>query len=337
MKRHQQIKLFLSNLLILWLSSTWAQGDGIVSFIDIEGGGLQFASCLELEPDPRACYPNLATIHLDAFEACIGQSLLNCDHKVVYPVPFEPIAKTDMITEDIDVAWESFVNKTIDEVSQEINALPPCWLPTPCPPKINWNCVMQRVSQALQTAYAEFLPAYWAEVYQSIGSHALLALHWRSAYPNDGAIIIPVFTLEPKPNQYQALVEEPRDAAYYFQPPLFPRVSVPYIPDELNALRGGITELEERKRQLEPATLLEYQQFGFASVFEVYGEVWFGVLFQVVRGPYLVTACLIPVPPFIIPVPVAVPTPVVVPRAFTDIASIPEGYEIGRVKGMPLY
>ena len=320
------------------LSSVSAQDEdvGIVSFIDIEGGGLRIGECLSEEPDPRVCTPNIETLHLEPFNDCSG-NLSGCEEKVAYPVPFVPEDSGTNIEEDIDEAWNTYVNKTIDEVSSEINKLPPCWIPTPCPPQINWGCVTERMADALVTSYSEYLPEYWESVYESIATNAPLALHWHSALPDDGAVIAPIFSYTPKPDQYTDLVEDPRDAPYYFQGPLFPRLPVPYLPDELNREYGGITDLEERKRELEIATLLEYQQFGFVTFFQVYGEFRLEVLFKVARGAYLYTACLIPLPPFVVLVPVPVPTPVYVPRAFTDWTSVPEGYAIPRIKGKPLF
>ena len=329
---------FASLFLLALFAFAFAQEEavGIVSYVDIEGGGLRVGDCLGEESDPRVCVPNIEVIHVEAFSACRG-NLSGCEEKAAYSVPFiSEEAGTD-IEEDINEAWETFVDKTIDEVSSEINKLPPCWLPTPCPPQVNWECVASRLATAIETAYTDYLPEYWASVYESIAANAPFALHWRSALPDDGAVIAPMFSLTPKPEQYAGLVQEPRDPAYYFQGPTFPRFPVPYQPNELNEGYGGITELEVRKRQLEPATLLEYQQFGFVSIFEVYGEFRLEVLFKLLRGPYLYTACLIPAPPFIVPVPLPVPAPVYVPRAFTDWPSVPEGYGIPRVKGQPLF
>ena len=329
---------FASLLLFGFFAFAYAQEEavGIVSYIDIEGAGLRVGSCVGEEPDPRTCVPNVETIHVGAFEAC-GGNLSGCEEKVAYSVPFISGEAGIDIEEDIDEAWEAFVDNTIDEVSSEINKLPPCWLPTPCPPQVDWTCVTSRMATATETAYTDYLPEYWASVYESIATNAPFALHWQSALPDDGAIIAPVFSFTPKPEQYAGLVQEPRDPAYYFQGPMFPRLPVPYQPDELSKEYGSISELEERKRELEPATLLEYQQFGFVSIFEIYGEFRLEVLFKLLRGPYLYTACLIPAPPFIVPVPLPVPAPVYVPGAFTDWPSVPEGYGIPRVRGQPLF
>ncbi len=329
---------FASLCLLSLAAFSFAQDEeaGIVSYIDIEGAGLRLAECMSDEPDPRACAPNIETLALEPFQACSG-NLSGCEEKVAYPAPFIPDASGLDIEADINEVWETFVDQTIDEVGGEINRLPPCWLLTPCPPQVDWACVAERMTSALATALSEYLPEYWASVYESIAIHAPFALHWRSAFPGDGAVIAPVFSLIPKSQQYAALIEEPRDPAYYFQGPLFPRLPVPYLPDELNREYDGMTEKEEAKRTLEPATLLEYQQFGSVILFEVYGEFRLEVFFKLSRGPYLLTACLIPAPPFILPMPIPLPTPVYVPRAFSDWPSVPEGYGIPRVKGAPLY
>ena len=309
---------------------------GVLSYLDSEGAGLHIAECSSQEPDPRSCSPNIEVIDLEVFYACEGH-LATCEETVAYAIPFVPESAAETVEEDISKAWESFVNKTITEVGSEINQLLPCWIPTPCPPQVNWECVSERMGTALTTANTDHLPKYWTDVYESVAINTPLALHWRSALPNDGAIINPIFSLEPKPDQYAGLAEAPTDYPYYFQGPLFPRLPVPYLPNDLNPEYGGINELEERKQQLEPATLLEYQQFGFVSLFQVYGEYRLELLFDILQGPYLVTACLIAVPPFIIPFPIPLPTPVFVARAFTDWPSVPEGYTIPKIKGQPLY
>lgn len=335
------MRVCLSKLVsFLLLSQGWLlfaqEAVGIVSYLDSEGAGLKLAECLAQEVDLRACSPNVEVMHLESFYACQG-NLSGCEETVVYSIPFVLESSGKTVEEDIDQAWTSFVDKTLNEVTTEINQLLPCWIPTPCPPQVDWACIAERMAKALKTSYAEYLPEYWASVYKSSAVNTPLALHWRSALPDDGAIITPVFSLTPKPDQYLDLAEQARDYAYYFQGPLFPSLPVPYLPQELNAEYGGLSDLEVRKQKLEPATLLEYQQFGFVSFFEVYGEFRLELLFDILKGPYLVAACLIPSPPFVVPFPIPVPTPVFVARAFTDWPSVPEGYPIPRIKGQPLY
>jgi hypothetical protein len=309
---------------------------GVASFIDIEGAGTWVAACLEREGDPRACVPNVETLALEPYRACRG-SLAGCEEKMAYPAPFIPEASGQAVESDMQAAWDTYIARAIDEVNAHLNPLPPCWLPTPCPPAVDWACVAERLAEAVAIILRDHLPAYWADVYASLATNAPLALHWQSLLPGDGAVIAPVFSLTPKPGQYAGLVVEPRDAAYYFQGPLFPRLSVPYAPVELNPAYGGLTEKEDAKRSLEPATLLEYQQFGFAVFFQVFGEMWLGVVFDLTRGPYLAGACLIPIPPFLVLVPVPVPTPLYSPRVFSAWLSVPEGYPIPRVRGVPRY
>lgn len=327
----------VSLVAVALLATAVAQEEaGVLSYIDIEGGGLGVAACLAEEPDPRACAPNVEVVALEALRAC-GGNPSGCEEKVAYPVPFIPEAAGRTIEGDMDEAWEAFVDRAIDELGRNLNQLPPCWLPTPCPPTIDWGCVVERMTDALATALSQYLPLYWASVYESVALHAPFALHWRSALPGDGALIAPVFSMVPKPEQYAGLLEEPRDSAYYFQGPQFPRRPVPYAPGEPDARHGGLNEKEETKRALQPATLLEYQQFGFVTLFEIRGAFRLELLFKLERGPYLMTACLIPVPPFILPVPIPVPTPLQAPKASSDWPSVPEGYSIPNVEGTPLF
>lgn len=330
---------FLLVSLALAAGLALAQGEpvGIVSFIDIEGGGLRTTSCVTGEPDPRACLPNVEMLHVPSFLACAGAEPGACEHKVAYPAPFLDEPTTDRLEEDLELAWAEFVTRVIAEANDRLNALPACWVPTPCPPAVDWACVAGRLAGVIEATTAEVWPDYWGSVYERVGQHAPFALHWRSLHPDDGAVIAPFYSLTPNPGQYAGLVDEPRDAAYYFQGPAFPRLPVPHTLQELDREHGGLTSLEERKRALAPATLLEYQQFGFVALLEVYGAWHLAMLFDPLQGPYLVAACLTLLPPFVVPVPVPVPVSVAVPRAFVDRVTVPEGYAIPRIRGEPLF
>jgi len=229
------------------------------------------------------------------------------------------------------------VDKTIDTANEELNAFPFCWVPNVCPAvTINWGCVVERQLKAIEQSLTEHLPTYWDEVRAAIMTHLPTALWWRSPLPETGAVIVPVMSFEPKPQQYAELFEGPRDPAYYVQLYFLPRVPVPYTQDEVPGEPPGIPELEERKRQLEPATLLEYQEFGFTSFFQVYGDFQNTLFFKLLRGPYVWAACiayavLIPIP---VPAPLFIP---LVPKAFHGYESVPEGYGIPRVEGRPLF
>jgi hypothetical protein len=335
-------RLLLGSLLVVSLGAHAQESVGILSFVDIDPNLTRLSDCLASVPDPRECVPNVELIHVDAFRACADRGFRDCA-EWAYLAPFIPEATAEAAERDIANAWERYVDRTIDEINREINHLfLPCWIPSLCPSVlINWDCVMQRLQRASETSLSQYLPEYWADVLMAIATNLPFALWWESPFPDGGAVIAPVFSLTPKPAQYTGLVQGARDAAYYFDgrylPFLFPDLPVPYAPGEATAQNPGIPQLEARKRQLERATLLEYQQFGFSSFFFVHGGHQDTLFFKLERGPYLLTFCFKLTPPaivpnFPIPVPGFIPQ---VPKAFTAFESVPEGYAIPRVKGRP--
>ncbi|MCA9840174.1 MAG: hypothetical protein KC422_24905 [Trueperaceae bacterium] len=327
---------FAKLIFLCLLGLAYAQEAGVLSYIDTTGAGSEIAACLATEPDPRLCSPHVEVLIFETFNAC-GGNLSGCEEIVTLSLLFMPEEAGQNVVEDMENAWQHFLQQTLAQLNQDINKFMPCWVLIPCPPLIDWTCVSNRIADALATAYADFQPQYWQEVYTSIATHMPLAAHWQTALPDGGAVLSPVVSLLPKPAQYADLIEAPRDPAYYFQGPLFPRLPVPYLPEETSETYGGLTELEGRKRVLEPATLSEYEQFGFVSFFQVYGDYRLELLFDPLAGPYLVAACLIPVPPFVVPFPVPVPGPLFAARALSDWPTVPEGYPIPRIKGIPLY
>ncbi len=335
-------RLLLGSLLVLSLQVHAQESVGVLSFVDIDPDVTHLSDCLSSAPNIRECAPNVELIQLESFQACAARGFTDCD-PWAYLAPFIPEATAEAAERDIADAWERYVDRTIDEMNREINTLfLPCWIPSLCPSVlIDWNCVLQRLQRASETSLSQYLPEYWGDVLTSIGTNLPFALWWESPFPDGGAVIAPVFSLTPKPAQYAGLVQDPRDTAYYFDgryvPFGFPDLPVPYAPGEASAQHPGIPQLEERKRQLERATLLEYQQFGFSSFFMVHGGYEDTLFFKLERGPYLLTFCfsLIPFgifPNYPIPVPGFIPQ---LPKAFTAFETVPEGYGVPRVKGQP--
>ena len=168
---------YLLLVILLLFPYASAQGnDGILSFIDTEGGGRLLGTCVGAEPDARACVPNVEVIPLEAFYTCVERGLAGCERKLAYPVPFAPEVAGDSIDESIERAWTAFVDRAIDEIGDRINELPPCWVPTPCPPQVDWTCIANRVTEALTTAYDEYLPRYWESVYEGPKKSAVRVL-----------------------------------------------------------------------------------------------------------------------------------------------------------------
>jgi hypothetical protein len=191
----------------------------------------------------------------------------------------------------------------------------------------------------------ETQPEYWKRVYETVVKHEPFALWYQMPYPplpNGGAIISPVSSFEPKLEQYYDLVQQGTDevdtarrGAYYFQDPL-PGVDatdlpIPYTPDEIDDLSGGIQSYEIDKTRLETATLLEQQHFGFANVFSLWDEVRTVSHFSILVGPYAPGWCSLP--PFTGPILTPLPA-VIYPtnEARVEYTSVPEGYSLTRIK-----
>jgi hypothetical protein len=293
----------------LTLATPAPQPAGTLSLVDAEG--------MKLE-----------VIEVQAWQACIrtGRTPAACASRHARAVRFMPEMVTQAVEQQLEAHWQDFKRRATDRISRKLNELPPCFVPAPCPSIIvNWGCVAQRQAQGVLKVVKDDLPNYWKDVHQTILTRLPLALWWRGAVPGQGAVIAPVFSLVPKPQQYAGLIREPRDGPYYFRQGQKPPVR--YSRNELGP--PGIAAKEEVKRRLERATLMEYERFGFASFFQVYGGFE-----EVLLTPVLVVVCLTP-----FPAPVPIPNLTLIPRvpkAFTSYESVPEGYGIPRVIAKPL-
>jgi hypothetical protein len=112
---------------------------------------------------------------------------------------------------------------------------------------------------------------------------------------------------------------------------------IPYTPDEIDALSGGIQTYEIDKAALETVTLLEQQQFGFGNFFTLWDEITTVTHFALLRGPYAPGWCTSVLPPFTGPTLTPLPA-VVYPtnEARVEYSSAPEGYGLTRVRADPL-
>jgi len=316
---------------------------GVLSFVDLLPVDLErIGECIGASSDGlgRECLPNNEVISVEQFNDCEGE-LATCADRYAYPVPYTPEDSAETVETEIDEAWDTYIDATIDTGNEQLNEGPPCWTLSVCPPTIDWGCVMKRVAETIKVSLSEHNPNYWKAVHQSLVTNMPGALWWKDPFPELGAVIAPVTTLDPVPDfeQYRDLIEAPQDAPYYYQPFGFPNLPVPHGPGEFEGANPGLYDRELRKYELEIGNVLEYQQFGFSTFFITHGELHNQVFYKVARGPYLYTICLTetPIP---IPVPLPVPVPVfipLVPKAFTTWDSVPEGYPLPHVKGKPLW
>ena len=316
---------------------------GVLSFVDLlPVDPERIPECIGASPDGlgRECVPNTEVTALEPFRDCEGE-LATCAQRYAYPVPYIYEDAAETAETEIDAAWETYLDATIDTGNDKLNKVPPCWIPTPCPPTIDWGCVMQRVAETAEVSLSEHNPTYWKTVHESLVTQMPGALWWQDPFPELGAVISPVTSLDPVPDfeAYRDLIEAPQDTPYYFQPFAFPNLPVPYSPGERQGANPGLYDKELRKYDLELGNVLEYQQFGFSTFFITHGELQTQLFYKLARGPYLYTICLtetpIPLPlPLPVPVPILIP---LVPKALTTWDSVPEGYPLPHVKGTPLW
>ena len=228
---------------------------GIVSYIDTSfavGG-----DCLDT---PIYCLPHIEVIDLSQFTYCQeNEDIGDCSENYAYRVPYITTIQSDAVEKDLQEHWRWYDREVIRTYNEAIWEFPPCVnLFAICPdPGIDWSCLIKRLEKAYEKVITELQPAYWEKVYATVLKHAPFALWYQLPYPplpDGGAIISPVSSFEPKLKQYYDLVQggdaadTARRSAYYFQDPL-PGVAVidlpiPYTPDEIDALSGGIQSYE---------------------------------------------------------------------------------------------
>ena len=319
--------------------------EGILSFVDMlpndpqdvpecigEAGGEGLHATAQ-------CVPNTEVVDVSRFEDCEGE-LATCADRYAYPVAYITETQGETVEEEIDEAWEQYIDNTIETGNDRVNANPKCYVPlSVCPGIIRWDCVAERYAETVATSLSEHQLTYWEAVHESLLTNTPQALWWKDPLPELGAVISPVTALTPNPNVYQQLLEQPEDSTYYLGPPIFPNLPVPNLPGAIEEPNPGLYEKELRKYDLELASLLEYQQFGYSGFFITHGDFQLQTFFKVLSGPYLWVWCLTPT---IIPVPIPLPVPVpivipAVPKAFNKWDAIPEGYPLPWVQGDPIW
>jgi hypothetical protein len=297
--------------------------------------------------------PHVEIIDISQFRYCQeNEDIGDCTQTYAYRVPYITTTQSEAIEDDLEQHWEWYWHEVIRVYSKHIWEFPFCInLLAVCPdPGIDWTCLSKRLEQALEEVVTETQPEYWKRVYETVTKHEPFALWYQTPYPplpNGGAIISPVSSFESNLDQYYDLVQRGTDeadtarrGAYYFQDPApgaGVNLPIPYTPDEIDSLSGGIQTYEIDKGALETATLLEQQQFGFGNLFTLWDEITTMIHFALLEGPYAPGWCTSVLPPFTGPTLTHVPA-VIYPtnEARVEYSSVPEGYEVERVKNDPL-
>ena len=288
--------------------------NGAFSFFDLDPAPLdKVPACIEQAPDRVGmleCFTNTEITDVPAFAECESKAV--CE-RYAYPVALFP-EKLGLIVEEVYAQlWERYLIDVTLYASEAYQR--------GCNPA---STAVETILYAETTA----LGRYWAEVMTASFYYLSAALWFNNPFPgfgpipDQGAVVLPSFSLFPDPEQYVELTTssgDPRDLPYYFGPPAFANLPVPYQTSELAGTWPGLYDKEVRKYALDPATLLEYNQFGHTSFFSAHGE-------QQPTAVIAVAACYIPVLPVVIPL---------VPRALSSWDSVPEGYPLLHVEDDP--
>ncbi len=279
----------------------------------------KLAQCTAAAPDALTaleCYHNLEIIDGAAFTDCKADEFGECGLRYGYPTPFWP----EYLGEVVEDVYQEIYNRYYANV-WEYAALQylACYL-SGCNPA----CLLKAKANVLFHAYGSLNTVYWKEILTASLYYMNTNLWFNLPFPTLGGIVIPIFSYDPKPEQYEvyaasidALDPLDRGVPYTFTSPGYPNERVPILLPSVETKQGypGLYFFEQLKGKLKAASLLEYQQFGFSTLFEAYGDTF--------------TMNVWPLPCiFNLPIPD-------VKRAFTKWETIPEGYEIPHTQYTP--
>ena len=252
-----------------------------------------------------------------------------------------------------------------------------CTPDNPKPLWFNLDEALTRVKDAIFKAHTDYLADYQLDVMkaltpasssQTTGQRLLFALPWRSNLPDDGAFIAPIINADISPTQFIDLgntassalggLEGANAIPYYLQSiyraPTLDLLALSTSNTVVNNPPGD-WRLEEFKRLLAPSNPAYYERVGYVNFFEAWNQMTTTVLpeptFAKATRPILYWAVGIKINiapascPTIIciggevtPVPIApYLLPFVGPQMKWTWASVPEGYDIPRVVGNPLF
>lgn len=225
----------------------------------------------------------------------------------------------------------------------------------------------RRVQSAMAHAATTYYPQYQADALKELlppKRKALFVLPWRSHLPGDGAIIAPVLNASVKLQPYLEMSKTAADALgsiykplsplYYFQNVKhIPALALLGLPGRKDLVGSPPTawKFEEFKRNLPPTNPAFYDQFGYVTFFQTWNQ------FDTTIVPEPLTARPLRTLTFAAAAidtyidwrgvtPVPNPTAVLVPpynlpfagyRLHYTWASVPDGYEIPRVQGLPAF
>jgi hypothetical protein len=232
----------------------------------------------------------------------------------------------------------------------------------------NYDEAVRRVLRAIKRAHSTYLAQYQEDALNALlprDEHKLLFMTpWGSQVPDDGAFVSPVMNLDVDPSQFVRLAQTATDKlegvealnafAYYFQDIVrSPSLNLNLLPGRTDRVGTppGLWRLEELKRWLSPSSLPYYERLGYTSFYQAWNQLDATVLPEPLLAKALrpimyfavgvnldinftgisASASLSPIPvaPYLLPF--------AGPRMYSSWVSVPEGYDIPRVKNAPLF
>ena len=315
------MKALYTGLIALLLSTAHA---GVFSFVDMDPTPPQlFRACLNDVRDIYGfgeCTSNAELVDTKALKECNEGG--DCK-RAAYPVPFFPEKLGLQLEDTYDELWERYLDDVTDYAEE-------AWASVGCLisayPKVALDVALY--------AHGDASLRYWSEVTVASSYYLPSALWWRFPFPglddlsddDSDRIIVPSFSLLPKPNQYARLASTTEDGIYYFQRPAFPDQNIPFGANEVRPGLPGLASKEPLKRAWKTASVLEYSQFGHGSFFEVYGKRNVIDSFFVWAKPCVPSPFTSPIAAFLVPL---------LPQAYTRWTSTAEGYPLSNVGETP--
>ena len=306
-------------LLISLVSVSSAQDKAVLSFIDLDPTPPElFDDCVSSAPDALGileCTTSVEIVDVTKQADCVNSGAAQCE-RYAFNVPMYP-QKLGLTVEKVyKELWDRYVDD-VNEYAKDKMKEAGCWVAS-YPTTV--------LSQVIMYAHTEAAVRYWKEVFIASLYYMPASLWWRSPFPGDGGVLVPSYSLVPRPQDYIDMAGAATDAGedwlYYFQPPAFPSSAIGFEEDDLVEGWPGLQTQEQLKEaffnsKLTIPTALEYNQFGHTSFFRAYGRRSMKVF--TVFEPSCIPPPLGKSPVGIFPVPF-------IPRADTEWLSVAEGY-----------
>jgi peptidoglycan hydrolase-like protein with peptidoglycan-binding domain len=271
-------------ILLLWSSCVVAsaQEGGFSSFVDLiytdtYSRPLEpLTQCTAAAPDPLTaleCFHNMEIIDGAAFADCEADELGECGKRFAYPTPFFPESYGQQVEGVYEEIYDRFYSNVHKYAVQELGKCMAggCYA--------GGACVADAVAKIFRHAYGSLNTVYWQEIFAASLYYLNTNLWYNLPFPDYGAVLMPIFSYEENPEQYNDYAtwindvdERTRGLPYAFTSPDFENDVVPYENTETEQGYPGLYDFELLKEDLETATLLEYQQFGFSTVLQFYGD-----------------------------------------------------------------